>query len=187
MSELAWEKSQKTADLLKPSNSFERYKFLIGGILMLAAVLYLIITGTTSGAQYFMTVDSLLQNPEEYLGKSVRISGAVIGDSIVYDDENLIIDFTVVHIPQETGDLAQTLHNAVVNALESPGSVTTLAVHYEDVKPDLLQDEVQAILTGELSQREDGSYSFNSGELLLKCPSRYEEAAPKQVESVENQ
>ena len=45
------------------------------------------------------------------------------------------------------------------------------------VKPDLLKDEAQAIMTGEL--RSDGK--FYASELLLKCPSRYEEAAPGQA------
>jgi cytochrome c-type biogenesis protein CcmE len=49
---------------------------------------------------------------------------------------------------------------------------------YQDVKPDLLQDEAQAIVRGQL--KEDGR--FYADELLLKCPTRYEEDVPGQVE-----
>jgi cytochrome c-type biogenesis protein CcmE len=42
--------------------------------------------------------------------------------------------------------------------------------------PDLLQNEAQAILSGYLG--EDGI--FHANELLLKCPSRFEEALPDQ-------
>ena len=48
-----------------------------------------------------------------------------------------------------------------------------------EVKPDLLQHEAQAIMTGVVG--EDGV--FYATELLLKCPSRYEEGVPEQVES----
>jgi len=43
--------------------------------------------------------------------------------------------------------------------------------------PDLLQHEAQAILTGKLE--EDGT--FMATELLLKCPSRFEEKTPGQM------
>lgn len=168
MSELTWEKREQ---VLTPTRSTERYKFLIGGVLMLAAVVYLILSSTTAGAQYFITVDELMSDPE-YIGQTVRISGAVIGETIEYDSENILIDFTIAHIPRETDDLARSLYEAVHDTER-----TRLAVHYADVKPDLLQNEAQAILTGEL--RADGV--FYASELLLKCPSRYEETVPDQA------
>lgn len=173
MAEQGWEKSEQVGTLIS-NTKFERYKFLIGGVLMLSAVVYLIISGTAQGAQYFITIDELVTSTE-YVGQSVRISGAVIGDSIDYDDKNLTIEFTIVHIPRETDDLALTLHKAVQNP------TTTLPVYYEGVKPDLLQDEAQAILTGQLG--EDGV--FYASELLLKCPSRYGDDVPEQTEGEE--
>jgi cytochrome c-type biogenesis protein CcmE len=47
-------------------------------------------------------------------------------------------------------------------------------------KPDLLRNEAQAIVTGKLN--EDGV--FYAEELLLKCPTRYEEAVPQQADSL---
>ncbi len=44
--------------------------------------------------------------------------------------------------------------------------------------PDLLQNEAQAIMTGKIG--EDGV--FYASELLLKCPTKYEEAVPEQSE-----
>ena len=169
MAEMTWEKPQETGRAAKKN---EHLKFLIGGALMFAAVVYLVISGTAAGARYFITVDELATNPE-YAGQTVRISGAVIGETIQYDSENLILDFTIAHIPTEYDDLARVLHEAVTNP-----NATRLPVHMEnEVKPDLLQDEAQAILTGSLG--EDGV--FHATELLLKCPSRYEEIAPDQA------
>ena len=37
----------------------QRNKFIIGGVLILAAVVYLIASSTQASAEYFMTVDEL--------------------------------------------------------------------------------------------------------------------------------
>lgn len=165
MAEATWEKSAAPA----VNTGSGRLKFLIGGLLILAAVAYLIISGTSAGARYFMTVDELVQNPD-YIGKTVRISGAVIGDTIQYDAKNLIINFTIANIPTEYQNLAEELHAAATDPTR-----TQLQVRVENqVKPDLLQHEAQAILTGTLNA--DGT--FQATELLLKCPTRFEEAEP---------
>ncbi len=169
--ENTWEKPRIISAPRKTRSEYA--KFLVGGALMLIAVVVLIISATTSGAHYFITIDALLSNPD-YVGKTVRMSGAVIGDSIVYDQSILSLDFTVVNIPEDTTDLARTLHEAVNNP-----TAARVPVHLDnEVKPDLLQHEAQAILTGKLG--EDGV--FYATELLLKCPSRYEENVPAQVQ-----
>ncbi len=170
--ENTWEKPRIPAATQK--SRAEYVKFLVGGVLMLAAVVYLIVSGTTNGAQYFITIDELLTNPD-YVGKTVRMSGAVIGDTIDYNTQTLSLDFTIANIPTDTTDLARTLHEAVINP-----TAERLKVHLDnEVKPDLLQNEAQAILTGKLG--DDGT--FYATELLLKCPSRYDESVPEQVEA----
>ncbi len=52
-----------------------------------------------------------------------------------------------------------------------------MKVVYVGPKPDLLRNEAQAIMTGHLG--EDGI--FYAEELLLKCPTKYEEAVPAQA------
>jgi cytochrome c-type biogenesis protein CcmE len=167
MAQTVWE---KTANTEVPSRQINQKKFFLGGLLILVAAAYLIISGTNAGARYFITIDNLLKD-SKYAGQTVRVSGAVIGDSIKYDSENLIIEFTIVHVPQTSDeDLALALHNAVNN----PESAS-IAVRVENqVKPDLLQHEAQAILTGTL----DKNGVFQATELLLKCPSHFEESSP---------
>lgn len=167
MAEATWEKTAQ--QLATPKSG--RLKFLAGGLLILGAVAYLIISGTATGARFFITVDELLTD-STYQGQTVRISGAVLGESIDYDSEQLLIEFTIANIPQEFDDLAVALHDSVNNP-----DATRLRVRVENqVKPDLLQHEAQAILTGTLG--EDGV--FHATELLLKCPSRFEEMGPDQ-------
>lgn len=167
MTDVSWQKVSRYKEKPKNGNN-DRWKFVAGGLLLVVAIAYLIVAGTSSGARYFITVSEIVNNPE-YIGETVRISGAVIGETIEYDTENLIIEFTIVNIPEEFENLAVALHEAV----ESP-TEARVKVHIEnEVMPDLLQDEAQAILTGEMGA--DGV--FYASELLLKCPSRFEEGS----------
>ena len=157
-----------------------RRKFLLGGLLIVAAVVYLIVSSTKASAQYFLTVDELMARKESLMGKNVRVSGAVIGDTIEYDAQQLELRFVVAHVPGDNdeiaaqGGLAAALHQAVVDPHR-----TRMPVVYYGPKPDLLRNEAQAIMTGHLG--EDGV--FYAEELLLKCPTRYEEAVPQQADA----
>lgn len=156
-----------------------RMKFIVGGLLIVAAVVYLIVSSTRASAQFFYTVDELAAKGSDAVGQSYRVSGAVVGDSIEYDAQNLTLTFTVAHIPGDNkeidaqGGLGKVLHDAVVDP-----SRTRMEVVYYGVRPDLLRDEAQAIMTGRIG--EDGV--FMAEELLLKCPTKYEEAVPVQAE-----
>jgi len=156
-----------------------RAKFIIGGLLIVAAIVYLIVTSTQASAQYFVTVDELAGKGESIVGRDVRVSGAVVGDTIQYDPQTLTLNFAVAHVPGDNkeieaqGGLAAVLHSAVVD----PGR-QRIQVVYVGPKPDLLRDEAQAIMTGRLG---DDSV-FYAEELLLKCPTKYEDAVPEQAE-----
>jgi len=155
-----------------------RVKFNIGGILIVAATIYLIISSTRANAQYFFTIDELVSRGQSVIGQNVRISGAVLGDSIQYDPETLSLSFAIANVPADNkqieaqGGLAAVLHAAVTDPAR-----TRIQVLYIGPKPDLLRDEAQAIITGQLGQ----DSVFHADELLLKCPTKYEEAVPSQV------
>lgn len=168
MAQAVWEKPVAAQKLAKRSGS-QRWKFLIGGGLILAAVLYLVISGTLTGAQYFISVDDLVHNPA-YVGQTVRVTGAVIGSTIQYDDKTLLITFTIANVPTSGDDLGTQLHEAVTDP-----HATHLNVRVENtIKPELLQNEAQAIMTGTLGS--DGI--FHATDLNLKCPSKFLEAGP---------
>ena len=153
-------------------------KFVIGAAMILGAVVFLIWTATASNLEFFMTVDELNAKGQEVVDKNLRVSGAVIGDSIHYDAQSLTLTFEVAHVPGDSpdiateGGLAEALHLAVMDP-----SRARMKVVYVGVKPDLLRNEAQAIMTGHLGA--DGI--FYADELLLKCPTRYEEAVPEQA------
>jgi cytochrome c-type biogenesis protein CcmE len=155
-----------------------RLKFIIGGIFILAAVAFLIFSSTNANAEYFLTVDELHEKGRSVVGRNLRISGAVVGSTIQYDPQTLSLSFEIANVPGDNavieaqGGLAAVLHAAVVDSTRS-----RITIVYHGARPDLLRDEAQAIVTGQLG--EDGV--FNADELLLKCPTKYEQAVPDQV------
>jgi len=155
-----------------------RTKFLVGGALIVGAIAYLIVTTMSSTAQYFYTIDELQAKGASAVGQSLRASGAVMGQSITYDAKTLTITFVMANISNDNnqitaeGGLAAALHQAVTNP-----NASHIKVVYNGPKPDLLKDEAQAIVTGKLGA--DGV--FHADELLLKCPTRYQDALPSQA------
>jgi cytochrome c-type biogenesis protein CcmE len=155
-------------------------KFIVGGVVIVASIIYLILSSLSASVQYFLTVEEVLtkQNAGDLDGRNIRVSGAVIGDSIEYDMDTLELRFTIVHVPgdkallEEEGGLAAALYNAVADSSRPRLEV----IHYGPI-PDLLQDEAQAILTGQLV--EPGV--FEADEILLKCPTKYEGSVPDQA------
>jgi cytochrome c-type biogenesis protein CcmE len=154
-------------------------KFIVAGLLIVSAVALLIVSSTGTTAHFFLTIEELQAMGDEAAGRNLTVSGAVMGDTIVYDPSLPQVTFTVVQIPgdpqevEQAGGLAMVLHTAV-NDPNAP----RLEIIYDDVKPDLLQNEAQAIVRGQLA--DDGR--FHADEVLLKCPTRYEEEVPEQVE-----
>jgi cytochrome c-type biogenesis protein CcmE len=173
--------AELTAEQVLARPAAGRTKFLIGGVILLAAVAYLIFTGVANNQGYFVTVDEVMSEPDNYVGKPpMRLSGAVIGDSIEYDGHTL--SFDIVNIDSSAaqladGGLAEVLHEAV----SDPNAARITVVLFEEAKPDLLKHEAQAIVEGQLIQQADGTYRFEATDLLLKCPTRYEEAVPEQA------
>ncbi len=155
-------------------------KFLVGFFLIMAAVVYLIASSTQASAEYFLTVDELKEKGDDAYDKSLRLSGAVLGDTVQYDPQTLTLTFEIAHVTgdnkeiEQQGGLAEVLYQAVNDPTRQ-----RVTVVYIGPKPDLLRNEAQAIMTGKLG--EDGI--FYAEELLLKCPTRYEEAVPDQADS----
>lgn len=137
-------------------------KFLVGGVLILAAVAFLVATAIQSAAQYSYTVQDVLDRRATLAdGKTnLRVSGFVIGNSIDYDPKTLKLSFDIVGTHDE---------------LHAPQRILRVVADGHP-RPDLLQHEAQATLTGRLGA--DGVFYVAPGNdsLLLKCPTRYEQA-----------
>ncbi len=140
--------------LARPQSASRRLKFIIGAVLILAAVLYLVVSALGSTSTYYRTPSEVLAQHDQLVGKPLRVSGKLLVDTIRWDAKNLILDF---EITDDTG--------------------ARLPIHFEGVKPDNMTEAAEVIAEGKL--RPDGVLHANS--LLLKCPSRYEEGQTTEV------
>ena len=138
-------------------------KFLLGGSLIAAAVVLMIATNMAATMQYFLTVTQLRDRGPSMIDQSVRVSGAVIYKSTLYEMRN--------------GE--PHLEFDIVDTEDQIGQQTPLHIVYHGPKPDLLQPHAQAIVEGRLSP--DGK--FTADNILLKCPTRYQEQFPAQVKT----
>jgi cytochrome c-type biogenesis protein CcmE len=155
-----------------------RLKFIIGGLFVMAAGALWIFFSTKANVEYFMTVDELHAKAGGMVGRNLRISGAIVGSTIQYNPDMNVLAFDIANVPGDNatiaaqGGLAKVLHEAVVDPARR-----RISVDYHGPKPDLMRDEAQAIITGQLG--DDGI--FHADELLLKCPTKYEDAVPSQI------
>ncbi|MCG3211382.1 MAG: Cytochrome c-type biogenesis protein CcmE [Anaerolineae bacterium] len=132
----------------------KKLKFVIGGVAVALAVVYLIYAGIASNAAYFLTIDELYAKGDSMLDRTVRVSGKVDAATIDFNNRDLLLQFDVM---SETGERMHVMFNGP--------------------KPDQMREGAEAILEGKY----DGN-AFTAKELLLKCPSRYEEQGIEEVQ-----
>jgi cytochrome c-type biogenesis protein CcmE len=132
----------------------KKTKFIVGGVVIALAIVYLIYNGIASNAAYFLTVDELHAKGAAIENQTVRVSGMVDAETIDFNNRDLILAFDVT---SETGD--------------------RLPVVFNGPKPDQMREGAEAILEGKY----DGEV-FTAQSLMLKCPSRYEEGTIEEVQ-----
>ena len=138
-------------------------KFLIGISLIVVAVLAVMGFTILGNSSMEVKVNELLAqqaaNPN-ISERSLKLTGFVVGDSIVYDANTSHLEFDIVN---SRDDLISNLATA-----------TRMRVVADKVaKPDTLVHEASAIVTGKLNP--DGRFhAGNSPDaLLLQCPTKY--------------
>jgi cytochrome c-type biogenesis protein CcmE len=130
-----------------------RSKFIFGGALIVLAVGYLIVSSIGGSTAYYLTVQEVKAQGPSE--HPVRVAGTVVEDSIEWNAQELMLNF---------------------NIADDSGS---LAVTYNGPRPDMLRDGAEAVVEGKYVEGD----SFEASNLLLKCPSKYEEAATATAEA----
>ena len=123
--------------------------FIIGGLVILAAVIYLVYANTQVNAVYYLTV-SELKSCTICMTQSVRVAGVVQRGSIVRDDQKQLVSFTITQGRQQ------------------------LAVTYCGVVPDIFRPGIEVVVEGHYT----GHGPFQAQNLLAKCPSKFQAATP---------
>lgn len=123
--------------------------FILGGLAILGAVVYLVYANTQANAVYYFTV-SELQHCSICNTQSVRVAGAVEAGSIVHNDQQQQIRFVI-----------------------SDGG-HALPVVYSGVVPDIFRPGITVVVEGHYT----GQGPFQAQTLLAKCPSKFQAATP---------
>jgi cytochrome c-type biogenesis protein CcmE len=123
-----------------------KWKFLLGGILILGAIAFVTVSSFQSNAIYYLTLKELNAQRSTLVGQPIRINAPLDQSSIAFDDKTLTLRFTL-----KDGDLA-------------------LPVVYKGVVPDTMGQGESIVAEGRLG--EDGV--FQASTILVKCPSKYE-------------
>jgi cytochrome c-type biogenesis protein CcmE len=99
-------------------------KLLLGGSLVIAAIVYLVVTSLQTSAVYYLTVSELLARGSAAAGQTVRLAGTVVDGSIQRDRQHLRFELSdgtatipVVHtgtVPDLFGYRAEGAYQEVV-------------------------------------------------------------------------
>ena len=122
--------------------------FMLGGLAILGAVIYLVIANTQANAVYYMTV-SELKSCTICTTQSVRVAG-VVQAGVVNDDANQQMRFTIADGTQ------------------------SLQVVYSGIVPDIFRPGITVVVEGLYA----GHGPFQAQTLLAKCPSKFQSATP---------
>ena len=122
-------------------------KFVLGGIVVAVVIGVLIVTSFSgSTSEYLSVAEVKALGPDQ--ARNSRVAGAIVPDSVEWSTRDLHLTF---EISDDTGNLA---------------------ISYHGPQPDMLVDAVEAVVVGKY---DPGSQVFEAEELLMKCPSKYEE------------
>ncbi|MBI5879511.1 MAG: cytochrome c maturation protein CcmE [Chloroflexi bacterium] len=122
-------------------------KFLIGGLFVLAAVAFLIVSGLQdSGLLYFQTLSEARTQVRAGDGRVVRINGVADMNSVKWDGQKLDLTFDIIE------------------------GTSRMPVYYHGVMPDTFYQSESVVVEGTLNRQG----VFEARSLLVKCPSRYE-------------
>ncbi len=125
----------------------KKKKFLIGGLIVLAAIAYLGYVSFQSAATYYYEVGELLVQGSSVYGETVRVNGQVIPGSVEQQTDGLSLRFAIADIDGEE----------------------SLTVVYQGVVPDAFKVGNSVVVEGHLNS----SGVFQGDTLMPKCPSKY--------------
>jgi cytochrome c-type biogenesis protein CcmE len=122
-------------------------KFIIGGVVVAVVIGLLIATSFSGSTSDYLTIAQVKAlGPDQ--ARDSRVTGAIVADSVNWSTQEMLLTF---EIQDETG---------------------TLPIAYRGPQPDMLVDAVEAVAIGKYDVE---GQIFVAEELLMKCPSKYEE------------
>ncbi len=141
-----------TSPQLEAKSANRNIKFIVGAAVIFLAIGFLVFNAMGSAGAYYMTVSELTDHAADNVGKTVRVSGVVVDESVDYNSAELILRFNIAD------------------------DANQVPIYFHGPRPDNFVRAAEAIVEGKYG--EDGVLYAKT--LLLKCPSRYEEHGGEQ-------
>lgn len=124
-------------------------KFIIGGLIIAGAIVYLIYSGARTTMVYYFTVSELHEKGPAIYNQGIRVGGKLAPGTLNWDGTSTDIDFYLTD-----------------EGKEAP----VVKVVYSGVVPDGLKTATEVVVEGEMTP---AGY-FQARNLFVKCPSKYE-------------
>jgi cytochrome c-type biogenesis protein CcmE len=121
-------------------------KYLIGGVIVLAAVAYLLYLNFGNSVSYYVTVSEFYARSAELSDTNIRVAGKIMDNSIQWDAADLELKFEIT----EGGK--------------------TMPVVYKGAEPAGFKGDSNLLVEGKYGPGD----VFRATQLILKCPSKYE-------------
>ena len=136
----------------RPKRRRARWGFVIAGLAIAAAVIYLVVANTGTSAEYYMTIHEL-QTCSACAGQSVRVAGFVSKSGVAQVNGGQAVQFEITD--------------------SATATTQQMAVVYQGIVPDTVRAGTQVVVEGHYAQG-----IFQATTLLAKCPSKFQAATP---------
>ncbi|MDE3229764.1 MAG: cytochrome c maturation protein CcmE [Chloroflexota bacterium] len=144
--------TEAPAQAPRPRRRKLRWGFVIAGVAIAAAVIYLVVANTGSSAEYYMTINEV-QSCSSCAGQTVRVAGFISPAGVTQIDQARAISFLITDTATDT--------------------VLKMPVIYRGVVPDTVRAGTQVVIEGQYVRG-----VFQASTLLAKCPSKFQAATP---------
>lgn len=135
-------------------SSGSRLKLIVAVVVLTLAIGYLVFSSVQSSSAYYMTISELKAAGQSLENRKVRVAGTLLGDTVQWDARQIKLDFAIT---------------------DGSGQ---LPVSYNGARPDMFRDGAETVVEGKYANG-----SFQATNLLLKCPSKYEDSASSDAKS----
>ena len=121
-------------------------KFVVGGVIIAIAIIYLVYSGIQKTALYYLTVSEFRNRGDEAYGEAVRVNGQVLDGSIRWNSKEGALYFTIIDEQNK------------------------LPIIHKGVAPDTFKGGAEVVVEGRYTPED----IFEADKILAKCPSKYE-------------
>ena len=127
----------------------EKRRFIVGAVLIAAAVSYLIYAGVRTTSMYYFNFDEFLSSREAHADEDMRVKGWVRHGSVHWDARTNNLAFELAH--QDDTD--------------------PVPVAYRGVLPDMFAEGREVVVEGRYAAGQLAAH-----QIMTSCPSKYEPA-----------